>query len=644
MPAFCFLFCVCENFNICYYQLPYYFMVITLIILVLSAVFFMSGKVRSDLVALCALISLLIFQILTPEEALSGFSNSVVIMMVGLFVVGGAIFQTGLAKMISSKILKLAGKSELRLFLLVMLVTSAIGAFVSNTGTVALMLPIVVSLAVSAGMNPSRLLMPLAFASSMGGMMTLIGTPPNLVIQNALTSAGFEPLSFFSFLPVGLICVTIGTLVLMPLTKWFLSKKGKIQEVNASGKSLNQLVKEYGLSSNLFRLRADTSSLLVGKTIIDLDVRRKYGLNILEVRRGDISQNRFLKTITQKLAEPDTVMQEQDVLYVTGEVESVERFAEDYLLEMLDGHTTEEAAKANNSLDFYDIGIAEIVLMPSSNLANRTVKDADLRGKFNVNVLGIRRKKEYILQDLGNEKTHSGDVLLVQGTWQDIARLSKEDADWVVLGQPLNEAAKVTLDYKAPVAAAIMVLMVVMMVFDFIPVAPVTAVMIAGVLMVITGCFRNVEAAYKTINWETIVLFAGMLPMSLALEKTGASEYISNSLVTGLGSYGPIVLMAGIYFTTSLMTMFISNTVTAVLMAPIALQSALQIGVSPVPFLFAVTVAASMCFASPFSTPPNALVMPAGQYTFMDYIKVGLPLQVIMGIVMVFALPLLFPF
>ena len=644
MPAFCFLFCVCENFNICYYQLPYYFMVITLIILVLSAVFFMSGKVRSDLVALCALISLLIFQILTPEEALSGFSNSVVIMMVGLFVVGGAIFQTGLAKMISSKILKLAGKSELRLFLLVMLVTSAIGAFVSNTGTVALMLPIVVSLAVSAGMNPSRLLMPLAFASSMGGMMTLIGTPPNLVIQNALTSAGFEPLSFFSFLPVGLICVTIGTLVLMPLTKWFLSKKGKKQEVNASGKSLNQLVKEYGLSSNLFRLRADMSSLLVGKTIIDLDVRRKYGLNILEVRRGDISQNRFLKTITQKLAEPDTVMQEQDVLYVTGEVESVERFAEDYLLEMLDGHTTEEAAKANNSLDFYDIGIAEIVLMPSSNLANRTVKDADLRGKFNVNVLGIRRKKEYILQDLGNEKMHSGDVLLVQGTWQDIARLSKEDADWVVLGQPLNEAAKVTLDYKAPVAAAIMVLMVVMMVFDFIPVAPVTAVMIAGVLMVITGCFRNVEAAYKTINWETIVLFAGMLPMSLALEKTGASEYISNSLVTGLGSYGPIVLMAGIYFTTSLMTMFISNTVTAVLMAPIALQSALQIGVSPVPFLFAVTVAASMCFASPFSTPPNALVMPAGQYTFMDYIKVGLPLQVIMGIVMVFALPLLFPF
>ena len=619
-------------------------MLVTLLILVLSAAFFVSGKVRSDIVALCALIGLLVFHILTPEEALSGFSNSVVIMMVGLFVVGGAIFQTGLAKMISSRILKLAGKSELRLFLLVMLVTSAIGAFVSNTGTVALMLPIVVSLAHHAGTNPSRLLMPLAFASSMGGMMTLIGTPPNLVIQDALVHAGFELLSFFSFLPVGLVCMLTGIVVLLPLTKWFLPKKRKKDELASPGKSLNELVEEYGLSDNLFRVQVESDSLPLGQTIQALDVRRKYGLNILEVRRGESPQHRFLKTVTQKLASPDTMLQAGDVLYVTGEADVVSRFASDYSLKLMDGHTAEMAGGTGNSLDFYDIGIAEIVLMPSSNMINQQVKEAGFRDKFNVNVLGIRRKKEYILQDLGKERMHSGDVLLVQGTWQDIDRLTKEDTDWVVLGQPLAEAAKVTLDYKAPIAAVVMLLMVAMMVFDFIPVAPVTAVMIAAMLMVLTGCFRNVEAAYKTINWETIVLFAGMLPMSLALEKTGASDYISNSLVNGLGNYGPMVLMAGIYFTTSLMTMFISNTVTAVLMAPIALQSAVQIGVSPVPFLFAVTVAASMCFASPFSTPPNALVMPAGQYTFMDYVKVGLPLQVIMGVVMVFVLPLLFPY
>ena len=620
---------------------------LTIAILVISAVLFANGKIRSDIVALCALCALLVFQILTPAEALSGFSNSVVIMMVGLFVVGGAIFQTGLAKMISSRILKLAGKSETRLFLLVMLVTAGIGGFVSNTGTVALMLPIVVSLAASANLNASRLLMPLAFASSMG-LFTLIATPPNLVIHEQLVSGGFEGLSFFSFFPVGLICVTVGTIVLLPLTKWFLSKKGgKDGKKGQSGKSLNELVKEYGLSDNLYRLKVLNTSLLKGKTIVDLDVRRKYGLNVIEVRRNknESTQSRFLKgNAPLQLVSPRTQLQSDDVLYVRGSQDKMEQFVIAYQLERLESASPEEMAKGGKALDFYDVGIAEIVLMPSSKLINQTVKECGFRDKFNVNILGIRRNNEYMLRDLGNQRVHSGDVLLVQGTWANIDRLSHDDTEWVVLGQPLAEAAKVTLDYKAPIAAAIMILMVCMMVFDFIPVAPVTAVIIAGLLMVLTGCFRNVEAAYKTINWESIVLIAAMMPMSLALEKTGASEYISNTLVSGLGVYGPFALMAGIYFTTSLMTMFISNTATAVLLAPIAMNSAIQIGVDPTPFLFAVAVAASMCFASPFSTPPNALVMPAGQYTFMDYIKVGLPLQIIMGVVMVFVLPLLFPF
>lgn len=611
-------------------------------ILAISAVSFAIGKLRSDIVALCALVLLLLFHILTPDEALSGFSNSIVIMMIGLFVVGGAIFQTGLAKMISSHLLKLAGTSENRLLLLVIIVTAAIGAFVSNTGTVALMLPIVVSLAANAKISSSRLLMPLAFASSMGGMMTLIGTPPNLVIEETLVSAGYEPLSFFSFLPVGLVCLATGILVLTPLSKIFLSGKDK-KKSEKGGKTLQQLANEYGISNNLFRLLAGDKAKITGKTIINLDIRNKYGLNILEIRRGDASRHKFLKTITQKLADPETIIQPGDILYISGSFSQIEKFAADYALDLLDGHTTEET-KSGSTLDFYDIGIAEIVFMPTSRLLNRSIMEIGFRDKFNVNVLGIRRKQEYILQDIGKAQVHSGDVLLVQGAWKDIARLNREDADWVVLGQPLEEASKVTLDYKAPVAAAIMLLMIAMMVFDFIPVAPVTAVMIAALLMVLTGCFRNVEAAYKTINWESVVLIAAMLPMSLALEKTGASAYISDSLVSGLGDYGPFALMAGIYFTTSLLTMFISNTATAVLLAPIALQSAIQMEISPIPFLFAVAVGASMCFASPFSTPPNALVMPAGQYKFMDYVKVGLPLQIIMGIVMVFVLPLLFPF
>ena len=619
-------------------------MIATLIILLISAILFVSGKVRSDLVALCALLALLLCQILDPAEALSGFSNTTVIMMVGLFIVGGGIFQTGLAKMIGSKVMTLAGNSELRLFLLVMIVTSAIGMFVSNTGTVALMLPIVVSMAAAAGTSSRRLLMPLAFASSMGGMMTLIGTPPNLIVSDTLASAGFEPLGFFSFLPVGLVTLVVGILYLLPATR-MLAPKEKTNEGKKGGKSLKELVKEYGVTENLFRVHIKShDSKAIGQTVVDLNIYREYGINVLELRRST-GQNRFVRTVNQQLASPDLVLKQNDVLYLSGEPEMITKFAEDYSLRLLDKHTDEiDGSSSNASMDFFDIGVAEILIMPSSSMINRTIIDAGFRSKFSVNVLGIRRKKEYILNDLGNVKMHNGDVLLVQGAWKDIARMKNESTNWVVLGEPLEAASKVTLDHKAPIAAAIMIAMIVMMVVDGIPVAPVTSVLLAAVLMVITGCVRSVEAAYKTINWQTIVLFAAMLPMSIALEKTGVSEMISNGIVTGLGGSGPRLLLAGIYAATSVMTIFISNPVPAVVMAPIALQCAMQIGVSPVPFMFAVTVAASMCFASPFSTPPNALVMSAGQYTFMDYVKVGLPLQILMGVVMVLVLPMFFPF
>ena len=619
-------------------------MIATLIILLVSAILFVSGKVRSDLVAICALLALLLCQILTPTEALSGFSNTTVIMMIGLFVVGGGIFQTGLAKMIGSKVMSLAGNSETKMFLLVMLVTGAIGAFVSNTGTVALMLPIIVSMAASAGKSPRRFLMPLAFASSMGGMMTLIGTPPNLIVSDTLQNAGYEPLSFFSFLPVGLIILTVGILVLLPMTR-LLTPKEKQKDKKKTGKSLKELVSEYGISSTLFRVHVrDEKSAVIGKTVAGLDVYRNYGLNVLEVRRSN-GQNRFVRTVSQKLASPDMIIGQGDVLYLSGDPEMVTKFAEDYSLRLLDIHTDEiDGSSSHASMDFFDIGVAEILIMPTSSMIGRRIADAGFRSKFSVNVLGIRRKNDYILQDLGAVKMQDGDVLLVQGGWADIARMKDESVNWVVLGEPLKEASKVTLDYKAPVAAAIMIAMIIAMVVESIPVAPVTSVLLAAILMVLTGCVRSMEAAYKTINWQTIVLFAAMLPMSIALEKTGVSAMISGSIVDGLGGSGPRILLAGIYAVTSVMTIFISNTVTAVLMAPIALQCALQIGVSPVPFMYAVTVAASMCLASPFSTPPNALVMSAGQYTFMDYIKVGLPLQIFYGVVMVIVLPLLFPF
>ena len=619
-----------------------YVMIIPIVVLAVSAVFFAIGRVRADVVALCALLALVLTNVLTPTEALAGFASPVVVMMAGLFVVGGAVLQTGLAKMMSGRIMALAGQSSGSIYLLVMLVTAVIGAFVSNTGTVALMLPIVVSIAASARTNVRTLLMPLAFASSMGGMLTLIGTPPNLVIDEALIEAGHEGLSFFSFLPVGVVCIIVGVLVLWPLSKYFLSKGDEAEETSRGRKSLNDLVGEYGLDIELTRCQLDTTSRLVGMKMADVDLYNQYGLTILERRQERMAQTRLMKNVSQTTVDANTVFETGDVLYLSGGRDRLKTFFADYQLNELKVADKDESSETQ--LEFYDIGLAEVVMLQGSRLVGRMIRSTALRAKYHINVLAIRRKGKYIREGLADEVLSVGDVLLVQGNWSDIARLEREEDDWVVLGQPLAEAAQVTLTYRAPLAGAILLLMVAMMVFDFIPVAPVTAVLLAAVLMVLCGCFRNVEAAYKTINWESLVLIAAMMPMSVALEKTGASALLSHTLVDGLGVVGPVALLAGIYFTTSLLTLFISNTATAVLMAPIALSSAAEMGVSPYAFLFAVTLGASMCFASPFSTPPNALVMQAGRYSFMDYIKVGIPLQVIMGLVMLIVLPLLFPF
>lgn len=607
---------------------------ITLATLFVASFFFMRGKVRSDLVAVCALLILALTGVLTPTEALAGFSNSVVIMMIGLFVVGAGIFRTGLAKMISSKILQTAGQNENKLFILVMLVTASIGAFVSNTGTVAVMMPIIVSMAASANISPRRYLMPLAFASSMG-MFTLISTPPNLVIQNALVDAGYEALSFFSFAPIGFIALGIGVVVLFFLSKLLVSKSDSSSGKKKEGKSLAELAQEYQLQQQSYKVEVKSDSPLLNKTLAELKIASTYDISVSKIIRKN-GNSRFRKKFVEEVAGPKSVILKDDVLFCLGDIENIERFVSDNALHL------EKKSDETPFAGFQESGIAEIFIMPNSRLINRTISEISFREEYNVNVLGIQRQNEYKMRDIKDTKLHSGDALLIQGTWKDLANLDNRQDDLVLVGQPLKEAAKVTLDQNAPIAAGIMILMVLAMVLEILP--SVIAIMLAAVLMVVTGCLRNMEEAYNSINWESVVLIGAMLPMATAFQNTGVDTLISGSLVNHLGDMGPYALLAGIYFCTSLLTMFISNTATAVLFTPIALKAAEGMGVSPYPFLFAVAVAASMCFASPFSTPPNALVMTAGRYTFMDYMKVGLPLQVIMGIVMILALPLLFPF
>ena len=601
------------------------------------------GRIRSDLVAVGMLLVLMLTGVLTPAEALSGFSNSVVIMMIGLFVVGAGIFRTGLAAMAGRQLLRWTGTGETRLLFIVMLATTALGIFLSNTGTVAVLLPVVVSMAMAVGISPARLLMPMAFASSFGGTMTLIGTPPNLVISETLAEFGFPELSLFSFTPIGIVVVLSGFLFMLLFGKRLLPRSAPEQNGGNEGRRPQELALDYKLAGRLYRAEVTERSPLVDRPLAAQVIPAAYDVTVLEIRRKSSSKNPFFKTLSHEWAGPETVIQKNDILYLQGSYEQVKRLAGELHLRLLDHLVAEQVSTFNlEKLVSSDIGIAEVLLTPNSSLINRRIKECQFREKYRLNILGIYRKGTYILTNLKDQPIRFGDALLVQGTWQDIARLAKEATDVVVVGQPLEEAEQLPLDKKAPLAAGILLFMLVMLTLEIVP--AVVAVMMAAALMVLMGCLRSMEEAYRSISWESIVLIGGMIPLSTALEKTGAAQAVSEAMIAFLGQWGPMALLAGIYLLVSLLTLFISNTASAVLFAPIAATTALSLELSPYPFLFAVAIAASMAFATPVATPTNMLVVPAGGYRFVDFVKVGLPLQLFVGVTVVLALPMIFPF
>lgn len=608
--------------------------VITYIILAFSAYFFMKGKIRADFVALSSMLLLLLTGVLDPMEALSGFSNTVVIMMAGLFVVGAGIFRTGLAKMISSRLMSMAGKNENVLFVLIMVVTAGIGAFVSNTGTVAVMMPIVMSMAANANINPRRYLMPLAFASSMG-LFTLISTPPNLVIYEELIHNGFPAISFFSFAPIGFICLIIGTILLFFLSKWLIIGESKNQNKSNKARSLEDLVLEYQIQQDSIKVFIPEDSVLAGKTLAESGIRNIHNVSVFKIVKEHKRQI-IGRKIEEHAAGPNSIISGGSVIYCTAEKEDLDKFIKFFNLEIIPKN------EEDYSFNFQETGVAEAYVFQDSMLINKTLSECNFRERYGVNVLGVKRNQDYLMTHLPQLKLAEGDALLIEGTWEKLSSLDNSYNDLVMVGQPLEEASKITLDQKAPLAAFIMLAMIVLLVTNIIP--AVAAVLLAAGVMIASGCLRNMEEAYTSINWSSLILIAAMMPMATAFEKTGITTNIATFLNDNFGNMGPLALLAGVYVATSILTLFVSNTATAVLFAPIAMKSALVMGISPQPYMYAVAVAASMCFASPFSTPPNALVMNAGNYSFADYVKVGLPLQIIMAVIMIFSLPLLFPF
>lgn len=610
---------------------------LTFIILALTIVLFTTNRLRGDLVALMALLAFVILGILTPVEALAGFSNSVVIMIAGLFVVGAGILRTGLAGMAGNLLLKWSGDSELRLFILLLIIVATVGAFMSNTGTVALMLPIVVSIALSIKVSPSKFLMPLSYIASMSGLMTLIASPTNLIASQTLVDHGFEKLGFFTITPIGIIAtITVITYLVLVRNKLLPNEENRSQSSAGYKLSPKKIAKEYDLHDKLFRVVVAEESSIIEKKLADLKLPINYHIYIMKIKRGAQDGLNLRPMTYQELAGPTSVIYAGDELYVQGHADDIERFARDFMLQVQPFEDNAEELVSKT------IGVAEVLLTPQSRLIGESVSKIGFREKYNLNILGINRKGDYLLKDMATQRLRFGDAILVQGTWDEIELLSRETQDVVVVGQPREQAGVAAASGKAGLAGAIMLLMVGLMVFEVFD--AVIAVLIGAVLMIITGCLRNMDDAYGKMNFESIVLVAAMLPMATALEKTGGMTILANGIISLLGDFGPYGVLMGIYLLTVVFGQFVSNTATAVLFAPIAITAALAMDANPYTFMIAVATAASMAFATPIASPTNSLVLTAGGYKFIDFVKVGVPLQIIMFIVMMIAVPLLFPF
>ena len=611
---------------------------LTRAILVIAIILFVTEWVRVDVVALGVLSALMLTGVLEPAEALAGFSSGIVLSIASLFIVGGAVFHTGLAALLADRILRLAGGSETRLLVVLMTAIGVMSAFISSTGVVALMLPAVVSLAGSMKISTSRLLIPLAFSALLGGATTLIGTPPNMVVSDTLRGAGYAPFDFFAFTPVGGLLLAAGVAYLLTAGRRLLPDRKAPQEIQQAT-TPGELFEIYRLPDNLFRLRVMDQSPLAGQRLDEARLGHDYGLTVIAIERHLLPGNG--RSRDQKMMlhrpEPDTLLQTSDELLVQGDNEKMGQAAGFWQLAIMAADPIVQEDVITN-----EVGIAEVIIRPRSALVGKTLADVRFGSTYHLTVLSIRRPGVDEALSVKDTPLKFGDMLLVQGEWRNIFALKRLRQDFVVMGE--REAAQLGAFghwEKAPVALVILVGMVLVIALNILELTQ--ASMLAALLMVLAGCL-TIDDGYDAIDWKSLVLIAGMLPMSTALVKVGLVDVIAAGFVQTLGQLGPVWLMAGLFLLTATLTQVLSNTTTVVLVAPIALATAVSSGVQPHAFLMTIAIAASMAFATPVASPVNTLVMSAGHYKFSDYARVGLPLLALCFVIVLVVVPLLWPF
>lgn len=600
-------------------------------LLAIAVVLFATGKVRMDAIALMVIVAFVLSGTLTLTEAFSGFSDPNVILIAALFIIGDGLVRTGVATKMGAWLVSVAGNSETKMLIYLMLTVAGLGAFMSSTGVVAIFIPVVLSVSARMNTSPSRLMMPLSFAGLISGMMTLVATPPNLVVNSELLREGLHGFSFFSVTPIGLVVLILGIVYMLAVRFMLKTDNGDSARDGRKRSTFRDLIREYHLTGRARRLAIRPGSPMIGQRLDDLKLRERYCANVIGVERW----RRFRRVIVNVNGVSE--FRARDVLLIDMSASDVDlrQFCGEQMLEpmVLRGEYFADQA--------LDVGMAEVALIPDSEMIGKTVREIAFRTRFGLNIVGMKRDGKAMDGSVVDEPLQLGDILLVVGNWRQIALLAKRGRDFVVLNMPIEVDDASPAHSQAPHAIFCLVLMVALMLTDEIP-NPIAAI-IACLLM---GKFRciNAESAYKAIHWPSIILIVGMMPFALALQKTGGVDLVVKGLMDVAGGEGPYLMLGCLFVMCAAIGLFISNTATAVLMAPIALAAAKSMGVSPYPFAMVVAMAASAAFMTPVSSPVNTLVLGPGKYSFSDFVKIGVPFTVLVMVVCVLLIPVLFPF
>jgi di/tricarboxylate transporter len=602
---------------------------VVLVLLAAAIVMFAINRPRMDAVALIVLAALPFTGVVTMNEALAGFSDSNIVLIAALFVIGDGLVRTGVARRLGDWLIARGGRSEVRLVALLMVVVCGLGATMSSTAVTAIFIPVALRIAQRTGTTPSRLMMPLSVAALISGMTTLVATAPNLVVNSELERHGTPGFHFFSFTPFGVPVLVLGILYMTFARRWLAARHETTAA--ASGRpSLADWIEEYKLAGREFCLRVTAGSPLVGKTLEEVDLPGSSDAYAIAIERPRRSSRDLIQPTAKTELHADDVL----LIDLFGPKPDVAALQHRFSLEEvpLSGAYFTDRSQ--------ELGMAELILPATSELVGKTVLGAGFRARYGVTVIGLRRGGVAHERGLLNEALNVGDTLLVIGPWKKIEHLQSGGRDLVIMNLPAEIDERLPVPGKAAQALFCLALVVGLMVSGVIP--NVHAALIGCLLMGLLGCV-DLTSAYRSIDWKTIVLIVGMLPFSVALERTGGVDLAANALRAVTGGAGAHAVLAALFAITALLGMFISNTATAVLMAPVALALAKETHASPYPFAMTVALAASTAFMTPVSSPVNTLVVTPGNYTFGDFVRIGVPFSLIVLGVSVLLVPWLLP-